>query len=380
MLSGKMQLNIGFIGGGINSAVGNTHRIASQMDNRMKLVAGCFSTHQEINYETGKKWGVKESRIYDSWNELLEKEKGKLDAVCILTPTNIHSEMVIKALEMGYAVICEKAMGKNLNEAKRICDAAKKNKSFLAVTYNYTGYPMLRELKNMVETGKLGKISQIQIEMPQEGFARLDKNGNKPTPQKWRLEDGEIPTVSLDLGVHLHHIVYFLTQEKPIEVAALQSSYGHFKNVMDNVMSIARYTNDISVQVWYTKSAIGNRNGLKVRIYGEKAGAEWYQMNPEEIKYTDKNGRREIMDRASSVTISDELRYNRFKSGHPAGFIEAFANYYYDIAKDLEEYKETGEMVSKYVFGCDIAKDGLEMLEAIEKAASNKTWEKVKNV
>lgn len=372
-----VPLKIGFIGGGLNSAVGNTHRIACQMDHCWSLDAGCFSTHDEINQLSAAQWGVDKSRLYNDWHELLACEKGKLDAICLLTPTPMHSEMVIEASSLGFPVICEKAMTTSSSEAARICKAVEENMGFFAVTYNYTGYPMLRELRQMVTEGQLGTVNLIQIEMPQEGFARLNKQGQPPKPQSWRLTDGAIPTISLDLGVHLHHMVYFLTGEKPLQVIADQASYGFFENIIDNVICLARYTGNLRTQIWYSKMALGHRNGLRVRIYGEKGSAEWFQMQPEELLFNTIHGKREIIDRASSVELADQLRYNRFKSGHPAGFIEAFANHYYDLAESLCEFKQKGEYSSPWVFSAQVAQEGLKMMEAISTSATNNCWQDI---
>lgn len=368
------HLKLGFIGGGINSAVGNTHRIASQMDNRFVLETGCFSKSLEINLSTAKEYGVKVDRTYKSWLELLKQEKDKIDALCVLTPTNYHTDIVIKALEMGYAVICEKALTSLVNDAEKIGRTVKSMSGFLAMTYNYTGYPMLRELREMVIRGHLGKINHIQAEMPQEGFARLQKDDAKPTPQAWRLKDNTIPTISLDLGVHLHSVIRFLTEEKPREVVSVQTTHGFFRQVIDNVSCIIRYTNDLTVQLWFSKSALGHRNGLRIRVYGEKASAEWHQMEPEYLIVCDQYGNVNKMDRASKVLVADLPRYNRFKSGHPAGFIEAFANYYFDIADSLEHYLGKKPYKSPYVFEYDAAKEGLLMLEAISLSAQKNIW------
>ncbi|PKN38795.1 MAG: gfo/Idh/MocA family oxidoreductase [Deltaproteobacteria bacterium HGW-Deltaproteobacteria-2] len=374
---GQTPFRIGFIGGGLNSAVGNTHRIASQMDNRWVLEAGCFSTNDKINRETAAQWGLDKSRVYDDWHVLLRNEKNKLDAVCLLTPTPSHSEMAIEALNNGFPVICEKTLATSSKEAAAICRAIDMNKGFLAVTYNYTGYPMLRELRQMIIDGKLGVINLIQIEMPQEGYVRLNKNGQPPKPQAWRLKDGKIPIISLDLGSHLHNIIYFLTGEKPLQVVADQTSYGFFKDVTDNVICLARYTGNLRSQIWYSKMALGYRNGLRVRVYGKNGSAEWFQLVPEELIFNDVKGRREIIDRASCVEIADQLRYNRFKSGHPDGFMEAFANHYYDLADSLLEFKKTGVHTSPWTFSATIAKEGLEMLEAISQSAKNNRWQKI---
>jgi predicted dehydrogenase len=373
-------LRLGFIGGGLNSAVGNTHRIAAQMDCRWKLEAGCFSTHPDVNIKTADQWGIDPGRRYDTWRDLLANEKEKLDAVCILTPTPIHANMVVEAVNAGYCVVCEKAMAGSAGEAEAICRAVEAQNAFVAVTYNYTGYPMLRELRRMIHDGRLGKLKLIQIEMPQEGYIRLDKNGNPPVPQAWRLRDGVIPTVSLDLGVHLHNMAEFLSGEKPLEVVADEASYGHFDQVVDHVGCLARYTNNLRCQIWYAKMAMGHRNGLRVRVYGDKGGAEWFQLQPEELIFNDVFGNRQIIDRASTVQIADQLRYNRFKSGHPAGFIEAFANHYYDIADALLEFKQTGAYSCPWVFTAAQAKEGLEMLEAMTVSCEKKAWQVVSSI
>lgn len=369
------KLKIGFIGGGINSVVGNTHRIASQMDNRWELVAGCFSKDQNINHQTGLLWSVK--NVYDDWQLLLENEKNNLDAVSVLTPTNLHFEMVKKAIEMGYSVICEKTLTSIFSEANIISNIAKENNSFVAVINNYTGYPMLRELKEMIKLNKLGKIHHIQVEMPQEGFIRY-ANNNKPKPQSWRLKDYQIPTIYLDLAIHLHHIVSFLIKNKPLEVCAAHQSYGFFNDIIDNATCMANYSDNVSCQIWFSKSALGSRNGLKIRLYGDIGSAEWLQMESEYIKFCDKQGRIEIIDRASpNIIIANQDRYNRFKAGHPAGFIEAFANYYYDLADAVLDFQKNKIIENKWIVTSDLAKEAMGMLDSMALSVKNKTWKNV---
>jgi predicted dehydrogenase len=372
-------LKLGFIGGGINSAVGTTHVIAAKMDGRFKVEAGCFSRHDDINIQTASKLDILPDRRYRDAIEFLEHEKGRLDAVVILTPTPNHVEHVIHALQQGYPVICEKALASTSVDALLIKQAKIDYHGFIAVTYNYTGYPMLRELKHMISHGRLGRVEQIHIEMPQDGFARLNQDDQPLVPQEWRLHDGKVPTISLDLGVHLHHIIDFLTGEKPCEVSALQSRQGHFRQIVDNTMCIARYTNGLDCNIWFSKAALGYRNGLRVRVFGDRASAEWYQMEPELMVYHDNMGRKSIIDRASvDVEVANQLRYNRFKSGHPAGFLEAFANHYWDIAESLSDYKVSGmQSETDYSFSTQHALEGLVMLEAMAKSANNQSWEPV---
>tara|TARA_B100002003_G_C14157111_1_gene557376 strand:- start:6650 stop:7816 length:1167 start_codon:yes stop_codon:yes gene_type:complete len=367
-------LSLAFVGGSIASAVGYSHKVASQMDHRWQLNAGCFSTRQSINRETGEKWGISPERVHRDWQTLLLEERGGVDAIVVLTPTPSHAEIVKAALKEGYAVICEKSLATSVKEALDIQQVLKSTQGFLAVTYNYSGYPMLRELREKIKAGDLGEILQIIVEMPQEGFIRSGVNGELPKPQTWRLKDGAIPTIYLDLAVHLHHINYFLTGKHPVKVVADQDSYGWFNGVVDNVSCMLRYDDGMQSNMWFSKSALGYRNGLRVRVFGREASAEWVQTNPEELVLNNASGRREILDRGGNVYVAGDKRYERFKVGHPAGFIEAFANLYVDMADSLEVFNKSKTFESNYVFGCEAALGGAQLLEAIAESALNEKW------
>lgn len=366
---------IAFIGGGINSAVGETHKIASQMDGCFKLVAASFSKSESTNNETAKAWGIPPERLYKNYASLLEKEKGKLDAVVILTPTDYHKEIIIEALRYGYPVISEKSLATSYEEGLEIKKVVEETNGFFCITYNYTGYPIIRELKHLIAEGKLGKIQQIQIEMPQEGFLRLNANGEPPKPQAWRLKDTTIPKISLDLGSHLHNMILFLTEENPIRIVSDQATFGLFPQIIDNVGALVQYPNNMKAQIWFSKTALGSRNGLKLRLYGSKGSAEWLQLDPETLKLSDVYGNVNLMDRTTNVQVANQARYNRFKAGHPAGFIEAFANYYRDIADCLAQYFSTGKFNSTYVFDIDASCAGLSMMQAAAKSAKSGCWE-----
>ena len=372
------KLSVAFLGGAYESAVGRVHRTAVEMDQRFELVAGCFSRNPETNQQSAARYGVIPSRTYDDLDDLLERESSRIDGILILTPTNQHKSQVMRCLATDVPVICEKALVTCSEEATDIRALLLERAGFLAVTYNYTGYPMIRELRHMIAQGRFGKIQQIHIEMPQEGFARMSNNGNPIVPQDWRLHDGPVPTISLDLGVHLHMMVRFLTGEKPMEVAATSNTYGNFAQITDNVSCIARYTNNLNCNIWYSKTALGYRNGLKLRLFGESGAAEWLQENPEYLHLADNHGRKMIIDRASDVEISSQNRYMRFKAGHPSGFIEAFANYYFDTADSLGAYLDNNGHYNPHVFGIDEALEGIKMLEAIADSSSNKCWVKVR--
>lgn len=371
------MFKVAFIGGGINSAIGRTHKIACQMDGKFKVVAGAFSRDDRINRETAKEFDIADDRVYMDYSELIDKERERIDAIVVLTPTDTHLEIVRQCIEAGYPVICEKSLTTCLELGKAVFDLVEKKKAFLCVTYNYTGYPMVRVLREKIKQGRLGKITNIAIEMPQEGFTRYTLEGKKPVPQSWRLKDYTIPTISLDLGTHLHNMIAFLTEAIPLRVVAREKTYGFFENIIDNVECLIDYSDDISVQMWYSKVAIGNRNGLRIRIYGTKASAEWYQMEPEVLQLNDCYGSIQILDRSNDLEIGMEPRYNRFKPGHPIGFIEAFANYYSDIYDLLLLYKQGENLNSKYILPLEYSVEGLALFEAAHHASQHRMWREV---
>jgi predicted dehydrogenase len=371
----RRTLSLAFLGGGWNSAVGATHFIAARMDGRFSVDAGCFSRHADVNHQTAERWSVADDRVYDTADQLLDAEAGKVDALVVLTPTPDHTAPVLKALDNGLAVICEKALAATTEDAARITEAAESRDGFLAVTFNYTGYPMVRELRRLIGEGRLGRITQVHVEMPQEGFARLGANDAPVVPQPWRLQDGPIPTISLDLGVHAHHLVQFLTGAVVQEVVATHGTHGNFPGIIDNVQCLARYEGGMEASMWLSKSALGHRNGLRVRVYGSQGSAEWFQMRPEELTLHDVHGERAILDRGSvDVRLANQARYTRFKVGHPAGFIEAFANLYEDIADSLIARRDGKPSGSEYVFSARDALEGLAALEAMATSSRARAW------
>lgn len=376
----KPPIKIAFIGGSIYSAIGYTHFTASQMDGLFNLVTGCFSRNETINKETAFKYGVPLNRLYSDWRELIYSEKNNIDAIVVLTPIPDHYEIVMVALENNVPIICEKPLGLSSVECRSIETAIKTHNNYLAVTLNYSGYPMVRQLKTMIENNLFGQLQQIMIEMPQESFLREDLK-----PQEWRQRDYYVPTVSLDLGIHVHHLIYFLSGLKPISICADQMGFGNLKNIIDTVYGMAHYENGMRAQICWSKTALGQRNGLKIRVFGSKGSAEWLQMNPEYLNWADNKGHYFILDRASfEATTAKEARYNRFKAGHPSGFIEAFANLYMDIADDILAFKHHKNANQPYrqnpfVFGVDHAIEGLSFIEAFDRSAKQKTWVNILN-
>ena len=349
--------------------------MASQLDGRWKVVSGFFSRDIDISRETANIWNIEQSRAYSSLSDFIESEISVLDAVVVLTPAPNHVDVIISLLKAGIPIICEKPIVSSVKEAELIQEQLKKTPNFLAVTYNYSGYPMVREIRELVKNGKLGEIQKIHFEMPQEGFIRNSPVTKKLSPPKgWRLQDGAIPTICLDLGVHLHHLANFITNKNPQNVMGLFSNHSIYSDVVDDVMMWLNYNNGMKGSFWMSKTALGSRNGLKLRIYGTKGSVEWVQTNPEILHLSYNDGSKVSLDRASKTLVCSEPRYNRYISGHPAGFIEAFANLYSDIADALEFYNNTGEFKNTYVFGLDHSIFGLKLFESAKESHDSCSW------
>jgi len=360
---------LAFIGGGMYSIAGYPHFIASQMDKRFEVVAGAFSTDKNINVQTALKWQV--PKVYDDWKKLIKKEKSNIDAIVVLTPTPLHVDIIKTLLANNIPTICEKPLVASLDEVIEVNKIFDEKKHFLVITNNYSGYPMLRELQEKIKNGELGTILSIRLKMPQESFLRPPKSVRYP--QKWRLKDGFIPMISLDLGSHLHHLAYFLLQKEPIKVMAIYGKQSGY-NVIDNVNMLLKYEDGTDGNMWLSKTALGNRNGLHVEVYGEKASAVWHQENPEKLEFSYATGQKTIIDRGSDIEMIPNPLYNRMTPGHPAGFIESFANLYSDIANSLDSFKNNKKYTNKNVYSLKHARNSINLLHSASMSNETKKW------
>ena len=360
---------LAFIGGSIDSIAGYPHLIASQMDKNFEVLAGSFSTQKERNYRTAQQWKI--PKMYDDWKEMILKEKHNVDAVVILAPTPLHCEIIIELLKINIPIICEKPLVSSKEEIEQINKVYDENKHFLIITNNYSGYPMVRELHEKIKNDELGKILNIRLKMPQESFPRPPKSVKYP--QKWRLEDSFIPMISLDLGAHLHHLAYFLLQEEPNKVFANYDRFSKY-NIVDDVNMLLEYQSGIKGNTWLSKTALGNRNGLHIEIYGEKASASWHQEDPEKLEFSYNTGKKVIIDRGSDNEMLPNSLYNRMTPGHPSGFIEAFANLYNDIAHSLDAFHNKEKNTQKYVYGLEHASNGIHLLHTASISNDEKCW------
>ena len=357
------KIKVAILGGGINSAVGPAHINALKMTNLFDFHTACFSTNADINRQSFLAYNIKDSKLSNSLDEII-LQKDDFDVAIILTPTNIHFPQIIKLLENDIDVISEKSITSNLIEAEKI--KSKLGGNFLRVIYNYLGYPLLKLLKENIENDMFGFIHQINLFMPQESFIKF-KNGSPLKSQEWRRLDGEIPTVSLDLAVHLHSILKYLIKSNPKRVVSISKSFGNF-DVIDNVNSIIELENGSICNFNFNKTSLGQRNGLGVEIFGKNCSMKWTQINPEEVEFVNQEGERKIIDRGSPNTeIINDYKISRFKAGHPGGYTEALANYYLDIYSDYL-------LDTNLSYGINESISGLKLLNALKISSKKEKW------
>jgi predicted dehydrogenase len=307
-------MRIGFLGGGVDSIAGKVHMIASQMDKKFEVVGGIFSHIEEKSKQSAKEYKVKH---FNS----IEEMANNVDVITILTPTPNHYENLKEILQYDVKIIVDKPLVSNTTEI----DKLNLNKD-IVVTHNYSGYPLVREIKELVKNGVLGDIKKIKINMAQESFFKPMKPGY---PQKWRLVDGEIPTIALDLGVHTYHLARFILGKKFKPFFCEKNSFSKF-DVIDDCIVLAK-SDEVLVELSFSKISLGNSNPLFIEVYGDKAGVKWSQESFEELVLTFANGKKEILTRSYSYFEANKPRYQRMAPGHPSGFIDAFANLYSDI-------------------------------------------------
>ena len=325
----KKKIKLGVIGGGVNSSIGKAHFSALSMDGLFEITSGFFSRNKQINKKTIDYLALADSRVFSNFDEYLNSyEFNDADAILILSPTHNHFEHLTKIINLKKTIICEKPSCANFKDFEKLKKKISRNNVKFFLTYNYLGYPIIRDIKRILFEKKIGKILKVELSMPQQGLTTSKISHVK----KWRLKDREIPTIQLDLGVHLLSILFFLFPKvKIFEVL------GHFRKIKNldlihSVDAFMKLENEIFCAYSISKFEVGKRNDLSINIFGDIGSLSWNHNKPEILIMHDQKGSRRVLDRNDSLlSVSQEKRYNRYTVGHPHGFIEALSNVYYDI-------------------------------------------------
>ncbi|MDR0536136.1 MAG: Gfo/Idh/MocA family oxidoreductase [Puniceicoccales bacterium] len=341
-------LNMGIVGGGSDSFIGKVHRIAAQLDGKIKLVAGALSIDPKIALQSGKDLFLSENRTYLNYQDMVAKEASlpageRIDFVAVVTPDDTHVPISLAFLEAGINVMCEKPVAVTLEDAHRLRDTVRKTGRIFGIMHGYTGYPLVRHARAIVRSGKIGQVYKIIAEYPQDWI--LPHGDDKPQIAGWRMDPKYGKSLSMgDIGIHAAHLARFITGLEIDTLNADLQTYtpGGRRDDDGNVLVRYKAQGDAPAAhgiIYASQVSAGEENALTIRIYGSKGGIEWHQENPNQLILKTKAEPTQILTRAQPYL--DKLagglngRNQRIPTGHPEGFIEAFANIYLDFADDV---------------------------------------------
>ena len=318
--------------------IGQVHRIAARLDGRFELVAGALSSTPEKALASGLEVGLAEDRIYGDFAEMAKREarlKDGIEAVAVVTPNHMHAPVAKEFLKRGIHVICDKPVTATLAEAKRLAAAAEKSDALFVLTHNYTGYPLVRQAREMIAAGELGEIRLVQVEYPQDWLADAPAPDNKQAAWRTDPEKAGAGGSIGDIGTHAWNLMRFVTGLEVAELAADLHSFVSGRTLDDNAHVMLRFAGGAKGMLWCSQVAAGQENGLRLRVYGTEAGIEWFQEEPNRLFFTPKGGQQQRITRGGSGTGAAAARVTRVPAGHPEGFFEAFATIYSEAAQAI---------------------------------------------
>ncbi len=384
--SGRIRL--GMVGGGQGAFIGAVHRLAARMDDHYEFVAGALSADPKKAQASGADLGLAPDRIYSSYEEMAKaetKRKDGIEAVAIVTPNHMHVPVAMAFIKAGIHVICDKPLGVSLKEAKALEKmlSIRKNLVF-AFTHNYSGYPMVRQARAMVQSGVLGDIRVVQAEYPQDWLTTaLEKTGQKQAD--WRTDpkrSGAGGCVG-DIGTHAHQLACFVSGLEVDQLAAELTTFVKGRALDDNVQVMLRFKPKGGTAargaIWTSQVAPGNENGCALRVYGSKGGLEWRQEDPNYLWYTPYGEPKRLITRGGAGSSPEAGRVSRVPPGHPEGYLEGFANIYTEAAKAIVAARSGKKPDKDVTFpGIKDAVDGMAFIEACVKSSKgNARWVKV---
>lgn len=335
----QRPLHLGMIGGGDGAYIGNIHRLASRLDGAWTLVAGAFDIDPERGRAFAISQGIDADRSYGSYEEMIAAEAqrdDKVDAVAICTPNFTHYPIAKALIEAGFDVICEKPLTATLEDAIALNALADDSERFVGVTYTYCGYPMVHEARVRIAQGEIGKVRSIQVEYPLEWMATaIEQQGNAQAA--WRTDptkNGRGGSIG-DIGTHAYHLAGFVTGLKLESLTADLATFVEGRSLDDNAHVMMRYQGGARGLLWSSQVALGNSNGVRLRVFGEKGSLQWFQEQPNELVLTPLDGRVQTLKRGSDEMSEDAKLRSRTPPGHPEGYLEAFANLYTGFAEAI---------------------------------------------
>jgi predicted dehydrogenase len=330
------RISLGMVGGGPTAFIGAVHRIAMRMDDRFQLVAGALDVDPTRGRAFAETLGIAPDRAYATYQELIDKEAkrpDRIDAVVIVTPNFLHFPIAKAALEAGFDVICEKPMTTTLADAEALAALVETTGRRFFLTHTYTGYPMVRQAREMVAAGEIGKLRRVEVEYLQDWLAApVETTGAEGAV--WRTDPkqaGQGGAIG-DVGTHAWNLAAFVAGEEPTHLIAELSTLVEGRRVDDDAAILMRYASGAKGSILASQVLPGNGNNVSFRIYGDKAGLEWWQEKPEELWFTRLGEPRQMLRRNGAGATAAAIAGSRVPAAHPEGYLEAFANLYRDAA------------------------------------------------
>ena len=373
-MSANRKIRLGMIGGGQGAFIGGVHRIAARIDDRYELVAGALSSDPTRAAESAAELRIAPDRSYASFDDMAKAESARddgIDVAAIVTPNHVHFAAAKSMLNAGIHVICDKPMTTNSEDSKALVELVEKSGLIFGLTHNYTGYPMVRQAREMVANGELGKIRVIQAEYPQDWLStKQEDTGLKQA--EWRTDPKRSGAGGCigDIGTHAYNLAGFISGLQLDELSADLHTFVEGRRLDDNVHIMMRYKGGARGMLWSSQVAPGNENALKVRIYGEKAGLSWSQEDPNYLHFTPLGEPPRLITRGGAGSTDVAGRVTRIPPGHPEGYLEGFANLYSDIADQIEAHIK-GETPDPAACLVPTVNDGLSGVNFIEKAVAS---------
>ena len=376
-------IRYGMVGGGMNALIGEVHRKALKFDNRVELVAGCFSSHADRNAEVGVEYGLDPARVYANYEEMAKAEAARedgIDFVSVVTPNNTHYAVCKAFLEAGIHVVCEKPLCFTVEQAEELEALSREKGLLFGVTYTYTGYVMSKVMKEMIAEGKIGKVVSVNAEYAQDWLLGELATGNNTQTNiaVWRTDPAVSGAANCvgDIGTHIENYVHYVTGLKIKRLIATTNKYGKALDLNANI--IVEYENGVNGAYWCSQVAAGHYNGLAVRVYGDKGALEWAQEDPEHLRYTPMDGATQVLARGTGCIKEKAAAQGRLPSGHPEGLVTAFANIYRNYVSALVALKNGGDASGYDYPHVEDGVNGVRFVKAVvESAANGSKWVEV---
>ncbi len=374
------RIRLGMVGGGEGAFIGAVHRLAARLDDQYELVAGALSATAEKSRRSAAAIGIAPDRAYDDFAAMAKAEAARpdgIEVVAIVTPNHMHGPAALAFLEAGIHVISDKPLTTSLAEALRLQEAAKRSGLIFALTHNYTGYPLIRHARSLVEAGELGDIRIVQVEYPQDWLTQpIEGTGHKQA--EWRADPARAGAGGAigDIGTHAYNLADFVVGIPIDQLCAELTRFVPGRRLDDDVQVMLRYRNGARGFLWASQVAVGNENGLRLRVYGSKAGLEWGQNTANQMLFSPYGEPSRIVTRGGPGMSPAGLRTTRVPPGHPEGYVEAFATIYTEIAKAIRAARDGGKPPEDVTF--PTVEDGVKGLAFIEAAVKSSkagsTW------